>query len=135
MGRTRGIAQEVFVDCCWNQSRNTCQDENVVLVVFVNLEALRILPGVELDGFAHSPHFIYFPLISIRDQLINTSIDHRLHTVCCSEARGLRLSRWEHPFILRITDLIQHVNVFSIFESEQCLEVSITKRRPAHKKK
>ena len=134
MGRTRGIVPKVLVDCSWNQSRNTWKYDNVVPVVFGNLGALRILPGVERDGFAHSPHSISFPLISIRDQLIKTSIHHLLHTVCCSEARALRLGCWEH-IILRITDLIQHVNVFYTFESEQCLEVSMTKRRPAHKKK
>ena len=62
-------------------------------------------------------------------------IYHLLHTVCCSEARGLNLGCWEHIILLRITDLIQHVNMVSISESEQCLEVSMTKRRPAHKKK
>ena len=91
MGRTRGIVLKVLVDCSWNQSRNTWKYENVVPVVFGNLGALRILPGVERDGFAHSPHSIPFPLISIRDQLIKTSIHHLLHTVCCSEARALRL--------------------------------------------
>ena len=106
MGRTRGIVLKVLIDCSWNQSRNTWKYENAVPVVFGNLGALRILPGVERDGFAHSPHSISFPLISIRDQLIKTSIYH-LHTVCCSEARALRLGCWEH-IILRITDLIQH---------------------------
>ena len=106
MGRTRGIVLKVLVDCSWNQSRNTWKYENVVPVVFGNLGALRILPGVERDGFAHSPHSISFPLISIRDQLIKTSIYHLLHTVCCCEARALRLGCWEH-IILRITDLIQ----------------------------
>ena len=62
---------------------------------------------MERDGFAHSPHSISFPLISIRDQLIKTPIYHLLHTVCCSEARALRLGCWEH-IILRITDFIQH---------------------------
>ena len=108
MGRTRGIALEVIVDCSWNQSRNTWKYENGVPVVLGNLEALRILPGVERDGFAHSPHSISFPLISIRDQLIKTSIYHLLHTVCCSEDRGLRLGCSEHIIILRITGLIQH---------------------------
>ena len=135
MGRTRRIALEVLVDCSWNQSRYTWKNEDGVSAVFGNLEALRILPGVERDGFAHSPHSISFPLISIGDQLIKTSIYHLLRTVCCSEARGLRLGCWEHIIILRITDLIQHVNVSSMFESEQCLEVSMIKRRPAHKKK
>ena len=104
MERTRAIVLKVLVDCSWNKSRNTWKYENVVTVVFGNLGALRILPGVERDGFAHSPHSIYFRLVSIRDQLIKTSIYH-LHTVCCS-ARGLRLGCWEH-IILRITDLIQ----------------------------
>ena len=108
MGRTRGIALEVLVDCSWKQSRNTWKYENGVPVVFGNLEALRILPGEERDGFAHSPHSISFPFISIRDQLIKTSIYHLLHTVSCSEARGLRLGCWELIFILRLTDLIQH---------------------------
>ena len=107
MGRTRGIVPKVLVDCSWNQSRNTWKYENVAPVVFWEFGALRILPGVERDGFAHSPHSISFPLISIRDQLIKTSIYHLLHTVCCSEARALRLGCWEH-IILRITDLIQH---------------------------
>ena len=62
MGRTRGIVLKVLVDCSWNQSRNTWKYENVVPVVFGNLGALRILPGVERDGFAHSPHSISFPL-------------------------------------------------------------------------
>ena len=107
MGRTRGIALEAPVDCSWNQSRNACKYENGVPVVYANLGAWRILPGVERDGFAHSPHTISFPLTSIRDQLIKTSIYHLLHTVCCSEARGLRLGCWEHIITLRITDLIQ----------------------------
>ena len=110
MGRTRGIVPKVLVDCSWNQSRNTWKYENVVPVVFGNLGALRILPGVERDGFAPSAHSISFPLISIWDQLIKTSIYHLLHTVCCSEARALRLGCWEH-IILRITDLIQHTAV------------------------
>ena len=110
MGRTRGIVPKVLVDCSWNQSRNTWKYENVAPVVFWEFGALRILPGVERDGFAHSPHSISFPLISIRDQLIKTSIYHLLHTVCCSEARALRLGCWEH-IVLRITDLIQHVNL------------------------
>ena len=136
MGRTREIALEVLVDCSWNQFKNTWfKYENGVPVVFGNLEALIILPGVERDGFAHSLHSISFPLISIRDQLIKTSMYHLLHTVCCSEARGLRLGCWEHIIILCITDSIQHVHVSSIFESEQCLDVSVTKRRPANKKK
>ena len=46
------------------------------------------------------------PLLS-RDQLIKTYIHHLLHTVCCSEARALRLGCWEH-IILRITDLFEH---------------------------
>ena len=71
---------------------------------------MRILHHVERDGSAHSPQSISFPLISIRDQLIRTSTYHPLHTVCCSEARGLRLGCWEH-IILRITDLIQHSRV------------------------
>ena len=120
MGRTRGIVLKVLVDCSWNQSRNTWKYENVVPVVFGNLGALRILPGVERDGFGHSPHSISFPLISIRDQLIKTSIYHLLHTVCCSEARALRLGCWEH-IILRITDLTQHVN--STPKAEQALPV------------
>ena len=106
MRRTRVIVLKVLVDCSWNQYRNTWKYENVVPVVFGNLGASRMLPGVERDGFAHSPHYISFPLISIRDQLIKTSICHH-HTVCCSEARGLRLDCWVH-IILRITDLIQH---------------------------
>ena len=81
MGRTCGIVLKVLVDCSWNQSRNTWKCENVVPVVFGNLGALRILPGVELDGFAHLPHSISFPLISVRDPLIKTSVYHLLHCV------------------------------------------------------
>ena len=55
MGRKRGIVLKVLVDCSWNQSRNTWKYENVVPAVFGNLGALRILPGVERDGFAHTP--------------------------------------------------------------------------------
>ena len=108
MGRTRGTAQEVLVDCSWNQSRNTWKYENGVPVVFRKLEALKILPGVERDGVAQSPYSISFPLISIRDQLTNTSIYHLFHTVCCSEARGLSLGCCKHLIFLRITDLIPH---------------------------
>ena len=46
IGRARGIVLKVLVDCSWNQSRHTWKYENLVLVVFENLEALRILPGV-----------------------------------------------------------------------------------------
>ena len=109
MERTRAIVLEVLVDCSWNKSRNTWKYDNVVTVVFGNLGALRILSGVERDSFAHSPHSIYFPLISVRDQLIKTYIYHLLHNVCCSEARGLRLGCWEH-IILRMTDSIHDVN-------------------------
>ena len=52
--------------------------------------------------------------IIIRDQLIKTSMYHLLHTVCCSEARALRLGCWEH-IILRITDLIQQATVSSFY--------------------
>ena len=38
---------------------------------------------------------------------MKTSIYH-LHTVCCSEARALRLGCWKHG-IFRITDLFQQL--------------------------
>ena len=66
--------------------------------------------GNELGGLAYRAHSISSPLIIIRDQLIKACIYHLLHTVCCSEARALRLGWWEH-IILRISDSFEHVNV------------------------
>ena len=68
--------------------------------------------GAEHVGFAYRrllAHSISSPLISIRDQIIKTSIYHLLHTVCCSEARILRLGCWKHV-ILGIADLFQHTS-------------------------
>ena len=61
MGRTRGIVLKVLVDCSWNQSRNTRKYENVVPVVFGNLGALRILPGVERDALRPLASLHLFP--------------------------------------------------------------------------
>ena len=51
---------------------------------------------------------------------------HLLHTVCCSEARALRLGCWEH-IILRITDLIQQVHgVCTVGACRRAREVQIS---------
>ena len=82
------------------------------------------MPGVEQDGFAHSPHSISLALISIRDQLIKKPIYHLLHSVCCSEARGLRLGCWEH-IILRITDSIQHIIAVFVDGTARAIVVAV----------
>ena len=63
--------------------------------------------GDELGGLAYRAHSISSLLISNCDQLIETSMYHLLYTVCCIEARALRLGCWER-IILRIPDLFEH---------------------------
>ena len=114
---------EYSVECLWTAENSP---RNFLILVLWNAsgsEEYPVLHGAKHVGFAYRclpARSISSPLISIRDQLIKTSIYHLLHTVCCSEDRALRLGSRKHV-ILRITDIFQHINVFT-FESAQCLE-------------
>ena len=82
---------------------------------FGTSEEYHVVHGAEHVGFAYRrllAHSTPPPLISNRDKLIKTSVYHLLHTVCCSEARALRLGCRKHV-ILCITDSFQHVDVYT----------------------
>ena len=91
---------------------------NFVVLLLWSFEAFEghpVVHAAEHVGFAYRRLFANStssPLISIRDQIIKTSMYHLLHPVCCSGARILRLECWKHV-ILGVTDLFQHVKLYT----------------------
>ena len=79
--------------------------------IFSAAEEYPVVHGAEHVGSAYRrllAHSNSSPLISIRDQLIKTSLCHIFHTVCCNEIRTLRLGCWKHVILGSITDLSDH---------------------------
>ena len=106
---------EYFFKSLWTAENRPRNFLVLVFWLFSASEEYPVVHRAEHAGFAYRrlpAHSISSSLISIRDKLIKTYVHHLLHTVCCSEARALRLGCWKH-IILCIIDLFQHVNVYT----------------------